>query len=197
MSNVLYFVPMTRASRPRWVLEELGLPYDLHQLEVADTKKPEYLAVHPLGRVPAFVQDGVTFLESAAICMHLADQHPYKGLAPELGSVERGHYYQWILFSMASLEPHLTQLTTLRMSADEDPAALEKELASTRAHLEVLEKAIANREFIVGDHFTVADVVVSSTVAWARALGATEGFTQCEAYSKRMLSRPAAKRARH
>jgi glutathione S-transferase len=195
MSLTLYYVPRTRASRPRWILEELGVPYELIRLESADTKKPEYLSVHPLGKVPALVEDGVTLFESAALCLHLADKYGEGKLAPAPGTTERALYYQWILFAMASIEPHLSRYTQLR-SSEGDAAEREREAKSIGEHLGLLEKALAGRQFIVGDRFTAADVVVASVCSWAKLLGLTGELPECDAYAKRLLARPAAKRAR-
>src|SRR5438094_29538 len=96
----LFCVPQTRSFRPRWMLEELGVPYELVRMTAAQTKTPEYLSIHPLGKVPALQEDGVTTFDSASIISHLADKF---GLAPPPG--QRGAYYQWILFAMATLEP--------------------------------------------------------------------------------------------
>lgn len=198
MALTLYFVPRTRSTRPRWLLEEAGATYELVRLDAAkgETRTPEYLAIHPLGKVPALVDDGVPFFESAALVMHLADKFSDKGLAPKPGTDERGHYYQWILFCMASVEPHLGRLMKLKGETGAQEAAIEAERASAREHLAVLEKALGGREFIVGNAFTAADVVVASTLAWARVLGALDGFAACDAYLTRCLARPASKRAR-
>jgi glutathione S-transferase len=195
MSLTLYYVPRTRSSRPRWILEELGVPYELVRLETSDIKKPEYLAVHPLGKVPALVDEGVTLFESAALCLHLADKYGEGKLAPVPGSIERALYYQWILFGMATIEPHLSRFNELRKS-DGVPDEREREARSARAYLSVVEKALVGHEFIVGDRFTAADVVLASVCSWAKLLGLTEGLPECDAYAKRLLARPAAKRAR-
>ena len=191
----LYYVPRTRSSRPRWILEELGVPYEIIRMEAADTKRPEYLAVHPLGRVPALVEDGVTLFESAALCLHLADKYGEGKLAPAPGTAERALYYQWILFAMASVEPHLSRFLKLRMS-DGDAEEMERVAAEAREHLAVIEKALEGHEFIVGDRFTAADVVAASVCSWAKLMGLTETLPRCDAYAKRLLARPAAKRAR-
>jgi glutathione S-transferase len=103
----LYFAPRTRAIRARWLLEELGVPYELIKLDLArqENSTPTYLAVHPLGEVPALVDGDVTLLESLAICLYLADRFPEKHLAPLMGSAERGPYYQWMAFAEVSLAP--------------------------------------------------------------------------------------------
>jgi glutathione S-transferase len=195
MSLTLYYVPRTRSLRPRWLLEELGVPYEIVRMETADTKSPEYRGVHPLGRVPALVEDGVTLFESAALCLHLADKYGEGKLAPTPGSAERALYYQWILFAAASVEPHLSRFMLLRMS-DGEAAEIEREGNAARDHLAVIERALDGHEFIVGDRFTSADVVVAWVCSWAKTMGLTETLPRCDAYAKRLLARPAAKRAR-
>ncbi|MEZ4302554.1 MAG: glutathione S-transferase N-terminal domain-containing protein, partial [Polyangiaceae bacterium] len=103
----LYFAPRTRATRPRWLLEQLGEPYELVNvdLEKGEHKQLPYLRIHPLGRVPALVDGDAVIFESIAICMYLADKYPEKKLAPPVGTPERGQYYQWMLFAASELEP--------------------------------------------------------------------------------------------
>ena len=103
----LYYAPQTRATRPRWMLEEIGAPYELVRLQLSkgEHKQPEYLRVHPHGAVPAFADEHVTLFESGAICAYLADTFPEKQLAPAAGSAQRGPYYQWLFYSMATMEP--------------------------------------------------------------------------------------------
>src|SRR5450432_3445744 len=102
----LYFAPRTRASRPRWQLEELGIPYQLVKLDLSkqENQTPEFLAVSPLGELPVLVDGDVTLLEPAAICLYLADRFPEKQLAPLPGSAARGAYLQWLLFAEATLQ---------------------------------------------------------------------------------------------
>ena len=101
----LYYAPQTRAVRPRWLLEEIGAPYTLVRLDMSkgEHKTPEYVKIHPHGAVPALVDGDVTMFESAAICAYLADKFPEKRLAPPVGSPARATYYQWIIYSMATL----------------------------------------------------------------------------------------------
>ncbi len=97
----LYFAPRTRASRPRWLLEELEVPYELVKLDLSkqESRTPAYVALHPFGEVPVLVDGDVTLFESSAICLYLADRFPEKRLAPSLGSPDRGPYLQWMLFA--------------------------------------------------------------------------------------------------
>src|SRR5512137_1705599 len=109
----LFYVPKTRATRPRWVLEELGVPYELVRLQPgpAGTRSPEHLARNPLGHVPVLEDRGQFVFESGAICMHLADLFPEKRLMPPPGTVDRAHAYQWVLFSLTEMEPPLVELS--------------------------------------------------------------------------------------
>jgi glutathione S-transferase len=195
MPPTLYFVPRTRSTRPRWLLEELGIPFEMVRMEPADTKKPEYMKVHPLGKVPALVDDGVPMFESAALCMYLADRYGDGRLAPPPNSTSRGEYYQWIVFAMATVEPQVSRFSDLKKSGAE-ASELDKVKATAHSVLSVLDRALAGREFIVGGAFTAADVVVGSVAGWAKSLGLTDGLEALNGYVVQMLSRPAARKAR-
>src|SRR5919106_3462416 len=187
MSLKLYYVPRTRSLRPRWLLEELGVPYEIARMETADTKSAEYRAIHPLGKVPALVEDGETLIESVALCLHLADKYGEGKLAPPPATIERALYYQWILFAAASVEPHLSRFMLLRMS-DGEAAETEREGNAARDHLAVIERALDGHEFIVGDRFTSADVVVASVCSWGKRMGLTESLPRCDGSAKRLLA---------
>ena len=185
----LHYAPRTRALRPRWVLEELGVPYQLMRLDLAarENRRPQYLAIHPLGNVPA-LEDGATIvLESSAICAYLAEKFPEKELTPPVGSKERGPLLQWIVYATTTLEPALTALS--REGAD----VLENE--RWRQTCAVVEKALEGKEFLVGDRFSVADVVIGSVVWWARSVGRIEKGSVLDVYGARLRKRPAAMRA--
>src|SRR5256885_9492904 len=121
----LYYAPQTRATRPRWMLEEIGVPYELVRLQLSkgEHKQPEYLKIHPHGAVPAYSDGEVTMFESAAICAYLADKFPDKRLAPPLGSPQRGLYYQWLVYARAHKEPPPPQssLNTRHLAAMNGP----------------------------------------------------------------------------
>src|SRR5262249_30062465 len=108
----LYHSPRSRSVRARWLLEEIGEPYELVRLDLskAEHKEPGYLKIHPHGAVPAFSDGDLTMFESSAICMYLADKFPQKRLAPPVGSTVRGLYYQWMVYSIATLEPPILQI---------------------------------------------------------------------------------------
>jgi len=196
----LYYVPRTRATRVRWLLEELGVPYQLVRLDTSkkENKQPDYLAIHPLGHVPALVDQDVSLIESAAICMYLADKFPEKKLAPALGSKERASYYQWIMFAMTTVEPPLITIamhTRFLPEEKRNPAMIPEAQGRLKEVLGVLEKRMEGKQFAVGDHFTAADAVLGSTLIWGNAMGQIQGFPSLEAYIKRMMERPAQKKA--
>ena len=195
----LYYVPKTRASRPRWVLEELGVPYDLVRLEPGEkgTRSAEHLRRHPLGHVPVLEDRGHLVFESGAICMHLADLFPEKRLLPPPGSVERALAYQWVLFAMSEMEPPLVALfaEARKPEGERSPTVAAQARATFGKTLEALEKALSARRFLLGEAFSVADVMVGATLAWGKAMKAVDGVPAVEAYLARLRERPAWQRA--
>src|SRR5579862_5890993 len=105
----LYHQPRTRSSRVAWLLGELGVACEIAPVNVfvGEGRKPEYLAIHPHGLVPAFEDDGLLLIESSAICMHLCDKHPEKKLAPAVGTKDRARYYEWMVYIPATIDPCL------------------------------------------------------------------------------------------
>ena len=198
----LYYVPMTRAGRVRWMLEELEVPYELARLNPSkgENRTPEYLAIHPLGHVPAFVDGDVKLFESGAIIAYLADKYPDKGLAPPLGSRERGPYYQWMFFAQATMEPPLADVFqhVVRLPDDQkDARSVERAKQRWAEVAAVVDRALADgRPYLLGDRFSAADIMVTSGLMWAKAQGMLEGAERLTEYSKRCGGRPAAKRAR-
>jgi glutathione S-transferase len=197
----LYFNPLTRSTRPRWMLEELGVPYEISPVDVmkGEHKQPAYMAkVHPLGKVPALEDNGFTVIESAAIVMHLADKYPEKRLAPAVGSNERGEYYQWILFAMTEAEPSLVTIflnTRILPEDQRNPAAVAQAIERFKPPATVLQERLKGREYIVGNTFTAADVVVGGVLTLAHRVGQLGDFPGLQAYMGRLMERPAAKKA--
>src|SRR5262245_47115679 len=172
----LYHSPQSRSIRPRWLLEELGVPCEVKLVSLAagDQKKPEYLKLNPNGTVPTLVDGDLTMWESAAICQYLADKFPQARLAPPVGSPARGLYYQWIHFAMSGLEPPAVSIfvhTIQRPEAERIPALVTEARKSIAAALGVIENAVAGRTYILGDEFSTADVMIGSTLVWAQMMG--------------------------
>jgi glutathione S-transferase len=195
----LYYVPKTRATRPRWVLEELGVPYDLVRLDPAkgETRSAEHLARQPLGHVPVLEDGDVRIFESAAICLWLAERFPEKGLVPPPGTPGRAATYQWLFFAVTELEPPLNTLSGQRRKPAEerDPRRIDDAKERFRKAAAVIDAAVRGRPHLLGEGFSVADVVVGACLAWGRAALALEGLPAAEAYLARLRERPAWKRA--
>jgi glutathione S-transferase len=196
----LYYCPMTRATRPRWLLEEIGAAYELVRVDLGkgEQKRSEFLKIHPHGRVPALVDGNLTVFESSAICMYLADKFPEKKLAPALGSTARGLYYQWMVYAVATAEPPVLKVflnTVRRPEQERNPSEAETGRTEFREVAAVLARALEGRPFLLGDQFTAADVMVGSIVGWARGLKLIEEHPTLKEYSRRLVERPAYKRA--
>ena len=181
----LYFAPRTRATRPRWLLEELEVPYELVRLDLAKSehRSAEFLALNPLGEVPVLVDDEVILFESSAICLHLADRYPERRLAPPPGSPERGDYLQWLLFAEVTLEPVI--------AAQGRPTAG----PPLEVLLSLVERRLEGREVLVGNGFTAADVVMASILHRAHTMKLLEGHARLFEYVLRHTRRPATLRA--
>ena len=189
----LYGSPKTRSSRVQWLLEELGVPYELKNIDLktGDSKSPDYLKIHPHGAVPALVDGDKCLIESAALCAYLADK--YGKFSPRVDSAERGDYYQWLFYGVATLEPPL--MHTARYPEDKRvPAIAEEGKQGFQSCATVLEDHLRTRNYILGKDFTAADCVVGSLLAFAKNLGLTNGYPTIEAYVARIKSRPAFQR---
>jgi glutathione S-transferase len=161
-------------------------------LAAGDNKQPAYLEVHPHGFVPALRDDDTMVFETAAICMHLADRFPEKGLAPAPGTPDRAAYYQWVVYSVATLEPALADIFVQgqRSESERDPAVLRSARERFAQSAAVLEKALS-RSYLVGGRFGVADILVGSMLVWGVAMGLLEGHPRLAEYAGQISARPA------
>ena len=191
---VFYTNPMSRGRIVRWMLEEVGAPYRTELLQyAASMKAPEYLAINPMGKVPAIVHGGVVVTECAAICAYLADAFPDAGLAPPPGDEARGPYYRWLFFAAGPIEAAVTA-KSMNLLAPSDKAMMAG-YGSFGAVMDVMEKAVTASEFVAGDRFTAADVYFGSQVGWGLQFGSIEKRPAFEAYWARLAGRPAKVRA--
>lgn len=183
-----YTHPMSRARIARWMLEETGLPYDEVVLDFGTTmKSPGYLAINPMGKVPALRHGDTVVTENAAVCACLAEQVPEKGLAPPAGSPERGAYYRWLFFLAGPVEA----LFTARHAGALAPA-FDAGYGSEADVLRVLEEAVAGKEFLVGDRFTAADLYMAAFLGYYMMIGMLERKPAFVAFASRHAQRPAA-----
>ena len=197
----LYFFQQSRASRVRWMLEELGIPYELAPVDMSkgEHKHPAYMKVHPMGSLPAIEDNGFPLFESAAIIMQLADKHPEKQLVPAVGTNERGEYYQWILFAMTEAEQpivNIAQHTRFLPEAERLPEVVARASKRFKAVAAVLEERMKSRDFILGGTFSAADVVLGGVLSFASRVGQLGDDTPAlKAYLERLMARPAAKKS--
>jgi glutathione S-transferase len=190
---IFYTNPMSRGRIVRWMLEEVGQPYRTEILDYATTLKgAEYLAINPMGKVPAIKHGDTVVTEGAAICAYLADAFPDAGLAPP--SADRGDYYRWLFFGAGPVEAAVTA-----RSLGFEPKTEQKRMAgfgSLEDTLNALETAVTGRVFLAGDRFSAADVYTGSQIGWGMQFGSIDKRPAFTAYWDRVSSRPAAVRAR-
>lgn len=193
MKIKLYEYGATRSVRVRWTLQELALDFESVQgRELIGSD--ELRKVHPMGKLPAIVADGRPLFESAAICNFLADSAPEKGLIPRAGTWERALHDQWTCFALTELEAWLWSNAKHQLFYPEDqrvPDVVEPNKREIRAGLEVLEAQLEERQYLVGDAFSLADILVSYTVNWARRARQLGDFTNLQSYLERLWERPA------
>ena len=192
---IFYTNPMSRGRIVRWMLEEVGEPYRTEVLDFGTTMKaPAYLAVNPMGKVPAIRHGDVVVTEAAAICAYLADAFPQAGLAPEPGSRLRGPYYRWLFFAAGPLEAAVTN-KALNFPAPEGRGQAMAGYGSFDAVMDALEGAVSRGDYLVGDRFTAADLYVGAHIAWGLMFGSIDKRPAFERYAARLEARPAAQRA--
>jgi glutathione S-transferase len=190
----LYHASPSRSSIVLWMLEETGQPYDIKliKLREGENLKPGYLAVNPMGKVPALKHGDTVITEVAAICTYLADAFPDKNLAVPVGTPKRGVYLKWLFFGPGCMEPAVI-----------DRAAPRKEEAR-RAMLgygdfdttmNVVAKAVEKGPWLMGEQFTAADVVIGSNIRWGTIFKLIPERPEFSAYAARIAARPAAQRA--
>lgn len=188
----LYTNPMSRGRIARWMLEEVGAAYDVAVLGYGGSMKDDaYLAVNPMGKVPAIVHDGRVVTECAAICAYLAEAFPAAGLAP--AADERADYYRWMFFAAGPVE-HAVTNRSLGVTPGEDQQRLVGYGDYDRM-VAVLAAAVSAHRYIAGDRFTAADVYVGSHVMWGTQFGTLPKLDVFQAYIARLADRPAHVRA--
>jgi len=195
----LYGVPMSRAFRSLWALEEIGVEYESVPVNfLDDAKKPQYLAINPNGRIPALVDGDLTLFESMAINLYLARKYD-GGLQPKSAD-DDARAVQWSFWGMTELEPHLLKMLQHRVLLPEDQrnaSEAEAGAEALQAPLRVLDGALADRAFLLGDAFTIADLNVASVLSWAIFVGLDlTGVPRVKAWFDACLGRPAVARAR-
>jgi glutathione S-transferase len=186
MTLKLYFIP-GRSWLPRWLLGEMGEPFELVELDFdkGETRKPEYLAINPLGKLPALDADGQVITETAAICLYLADLRPKLQLAPSAGDPDRGRYLALMVHASTALEPSVADVFLKRQSD-----RLMVGWVPLKDELPFVERHLGDGPYLFGDRFTAADVMVGGVLIWANQLE-VKLTPKLDAYVKRLMARPA------
>lgn len=192
---VLYTNPMSRGRIARWMLEETGQPYRADVLDFGDAmKSPAFLAINPMGKVPALVHGDAVVTEAAAICAYLAQAFPDAGLLPEHAPRARAAYHRWLFFAAGPLEAAVTA-KSLDLLAPPERAQMVG-YGSYEQVIDALEQAVSDAApWLTGARFTAADVYVGAQVAWGlmfKSMPARPAFVD---FVGRLQARPAWQRA--
>ena len=191
---VLYTNPMSRGRIARWMLQEVGQPYRVEVLDYASTMKgPAYLAINPMGKVPALRNGDAVVTETAAICAYLADAFPQARLAPPPGDRLRAPYYRWLFFTAGPFEAAASnKVLGFVVPPERERMMSYGNFAKT---INTLEAAVSASDYLVGNSFTAADVYVASQIGFGMMFGTLERRPAFERYWQRMSARPAYRRA--
>lgn len=189
----LYWAPRTRSFTALWLMEETGQPYErvLTDIATGAQKTPEYLAINPMGKVPALKDGDATLAEAAAICAYVAERYPQANLAPPVGDIRRAKYLYWLFFSPGCIEPAIVQLAT---KIEMNPVAAG--WGEAQRVFDVLDAALSNGPWLLGDTFSAADIVIGSGLNFAvRLFKMVPPRPAFDAYIDRCAARPAFQRA--
>ncbi|MEH6404784.1 MAG: glutathione S-transferase family protein [Sneathiella sp.] len=198
----LYEWPPTRSQRAKWVLEEVGMPYSSHLLDMnaGEQKTEEYKAISPLSVVPALKSGDYTMFESVAIVLQQIDEHPERCLAPAIGTAERALYYQWSVFACAELDPALMMIFDNTMRPISQKGSYNRNLAEQgrqdfAVRADVVSKALKGRDYLLGGNFSGADILIGHSCFMATLIGVISDYPVLQAYLDRLKLRPAYQRA--
>lgn len=202
MDIILYYCAKTRATRIRWLLEELQVTYQLKHIDIFSGagQSSDYQEIHPFGQVPAISIDNDVIFESGAICNVLSDKYPDKGLSPTINTIERALYEQWMFFAPATLEPPIFNylLHTLIFPPEQQISQIaDWNLKKFRTVLITLEKIfkkdMANQQYLINNNFSCADIMIGSVLFWAPDL--VSKYPKLLSYSENLKTRDAYQRA--
>lgn len=193
-SLTLFHAAPSRSAVVRWMLEEIGEPYEVRLLDLkrGDQREPAFLAVNPMGKVPTLKHGDVVITETAAICLYLAESFPAAGLDVPVGDPRRGSYLKWLFFGPGCLEPAIADQAFPRAAPAQRGALGYGDVETT---LGVLAAAVGPGPHILGERFTAADVVIGSTLRWGMLFKMIPERPEFTAYVARLNERPAARRA--
>ena len=189
----LYWSPRTRSFTALWLMEETGQPYErvLTDLSAGAQRKAEYLAINPMGKVPALRDGEATLAEAAAICAYVAERYPQAKLAPPVGDPLRAKYLYWLFFGPSCGEPAMMQIAT---KVEMNPMAAG--WGDAQRVFDVLDAALAKGPWILGENFSAADIVIGSGLNFAvRLFKLVPSRASFDRYLDACAARPAFQRA--
>ena len=190
----LYWAPQTRSSRAVWMLEEAGVDYSIETVAIRDPDRAdtdEFRAASPMGKVPALADGDVLMAESAAICIYVADRYATGRLAPLPDDAQRGKFLYWTLYTPAVIEPAMGE----KFSGAE-PNRVSSGWGDFDLMIETLTAGLADREWILGNNFSAADVMLGSSVSFMRQFGMLPASATLDAYADRCEQRPGFRKSR-
>lgn len=194
MTLTLYTNPQSRGRIARWMLEEIGQPYERKIVTFGpEMHGPDYTALNPMAKVPTLVHDGAVITELAAICAYLADTFPDAGLAPAIGAPERGPYLRWLFFAAGPME-HAVTNRSLKL----DPPAERSGMVGYGSYekvFETLDAALSATPYLTGEAFTAADLYLGAQINFGLQFKTMPDLRSFRDYSARLMARAAHKRA--
>lgn len=197
----VYHAPNTRSLRVLWLLEELGAPYEKETVEFSPSflQSPQFLAVNPLGKLPAIDDDGLILNESGAIVQYILAKHAGSHLEPQLGTPAYGKYLQWLHFAEATVMPPISQIiqhSFRKPEAERLPAVVEDAKATLAKLLSIINKELAQKPYICGDEFTAADIMLGYDLNLCKLIRVSlDDYPHLKAYFDRLTARPGFKKA--
>jgi glutathione S-transferase len=191
---VFFHSPQSRSAGTRVLLEELNAPYAMRVLNMraGELRQPAFLAINPMGKVPAILHNGVLVTEQVAINVFLADLFPAAGLTPAIGDPRRGPYLRWMAFYAACYEPAVVDKA---MKREPGPLAMSP-YGTFETVMDVVNTQLRAVPYMLGDSFTVADVLWGGALGWTTQFGLVPKTPEIEAYIERTSSRPAFRRVK-
>ena len=197
----VYGMPRTRSTRVVWALEELGVDYSFHHVDLAkgEGQSPEFLKLNPYGKVPVLIDGDLVLSESSAICTYLGDKYPESELVPRPGTPDRGCYDQWCYYVLTELEQPLWTIGKHKFVFPEEKRIAEIIPVATwefQTAAKVLAKHLEGCEYLVGDAFSMADILAAHTLLWAHAYKIPHNQKRLDMYREKISARTAFARAR-
>lgn len=196
----IHHAPQTRSIRVLWLCEELAIPYKVNRIEFTGPYRttPEWRALNPVGKVPAMTEGAFSMFESGAMVQHLLDRHGAGRLQPAPGTEAHGHYLQWSWFAESTYARPLGEIINHRRAFGESgqiPAVVEEMKARARLCSEAVDRALRGKDYLLGDEFTAADIMMGYSIFLAGMLMPLDGLDALQAYWERLSARPACRRA--